>query len=258
MSHLTTHHWDEFSKSLAEEPLPRRESLRRIGAVLAGAVLSPLGLESAWAAGRDPCKAFCKCRNKSQQNACLAACRACNTDTSRLCGSCGSYACADLIHDVAHCGACFHNCWSDARANEQTACVSGACVYECVAGAVDCDGRCTFLDSDFDNCGRCGNVCAHPGRYEYGACVNGNCEYACVGGADYCYGTCTFLGSDPDNCGACGNVCGGTTPYTSCIQRTCHNCGSNTNFNWDNSNCGWCGNVCRPDAACVYGVCESY
>ena len=48
------HLFDEFSKSLAES-VPRRESLRRLGAVFAGAVLSPLGLGTAWAGRRDPC-----------------------------------------------------------------------------------------------------------------------------------------------------------------------------------------------------------
>ena len=66
--------WDEFSKSLAES-VPRRESLRRLGAVFAGAVLSPLGLQTAWARTQDPCKAFCKCRNSKQQSQCLAVCQ---------------------------------------------------------------------------------------------------------------------------------------------------------------------------------------
>jgi hypothetical protein len=51
------HLFDEFSKSLAES-VPRRESLRRLGAVFAGAVLSPLGLGTAWAGKADPCAAF--------------------------------------------------------------------------------------------------------------------------------------------------------------------------------------------------------
>ena len=37
------HPFDEFSKSLSE-PVPRRESLRRLGAVFAGALLSPFAL----------------------------------------------------------------------------------------------------------------------------------------------------------------------------------------------------------------------
>ena len=90
-----THQFDEFSKSLADESLPRRESLRRIGAALAGAALMPfsLALGAPKPKATDPCKTFCKCRNKSQQNACLAACKACSGKTNRLCGSCGSYVC---------------------------------------------------------------------------------------------------------------------------------------------------------------------
>jgi hypothetical protein len=45
---IMDHLFDEFSKSLAES-VPSRESLRRLGAVLAGAVLSPLGVGTAWA-----------------------------------------------------------------------------------------------------------------------------------------------------------------------------------------------------------------
>src|SRR4051794_6236611 len=100
-----THRWDEFSKALAE-PIPRRESLRQLGAVLAGAVLGPLAAGTAWAGvkrpppAKDPCKAFCKCRNTRQQNACLAACKTCNGDTRRLCGACGNSYCTDLANDV--------------------------------------------------------------------------------------------------------------------------------------------------------------
>jgi hypothetical protein len=109
--------FDEFSKSLAES-VPRRESLRRLGAVFAGAILSPLGVETAWAGKVDPCKAFCKCRNAKQQNQCFAACKACNGNTGRLGGSCGTYVCCcvaackgvcnDLRYDP-NCGACGNN-----------------------------------------------------------------------------------------------------------------------------------------------------
>ena len=75
--------FDEFSKSLAES-VPRRESLRRLGAAFAGTMLSTLGMGTAWAGGRDPCAAFCKCRNKAQQTKCLAACKACNGTTSHI------------------------------------------------------------------------------------------------------------------------------------------------------------------------------
>ncbi len=171
-----TSHWDEFSKSLVEESVSRRESLRRIGLIFAGAVLSPLGLGTALARGSDPCKSFCRCRSKSQQNACLAACNSCNKDTSRLCGTCGTYVCC-----------------REPGAWEYGACINGHCEYACAEGAAYCDGICTFLGDDPDNCGACGNVCGEPGPYEYGACINGGCEYACAEGAVYCNGFCTFL-----------------------------------------------------------------
>ena len=110
--------FDEFSKSLAET-VPRRESLRRLGAVFAGAVLSALGLRTAWAGRRDPCKAFCKCGTTKQQSQCLATCQACNGNTGRISGSCGKYVCcstaacggvcSDLSHDP-NCGSCGNNC----------------------------------------------------------------------------------------------------------------------------------------------------
>jgi hypothetical protein len=218
-----TLHWDEFSKSLADQSVPRRQSLRLLGAALAGALLSPLGVGTAWAAGRDPCKSFCRCSNRTQQNQCLAACRACNKDISRLCGSCGAYAC-------------------------------------CGTGATCCGGYCTDLASDFDHCGGCGAPCAYPGQYEDGACVDGQCYYWCAPGAIDCDGICTPVNSDPDNCGACGYACAEPTPY--CNQGACSRCpqgladcgGVCVNLNFDNANCGACGVVCAYDETCS-GAC---
>lgn len=220
-----TDHWDEFSKSLAEKSVPRRESLRRLGFVLAGAVLSPLGLETAWAAGQDPCKAFCRCRSKKDQSQCLAACRACGKDTSRLCGACGGYGCCP----------------------EELAC---------------CDTYCADLTSDVYNCGDCGYACGAPGAYETAVCVNGRCEYPCSYGALDCNGACTPVLWDPRNCGGCGNVCGESTPY--CNQGTCGVCpsgmalcgGQCISILWDNANCGACGVVCPSDQTCTGGYCQ--
>ena len=218
------HLFDEFSKSLAES-VPRRESLRRLGAVFAGAVLSPLGLQAAWAAGTDPCVTFCKCRNQTQQALCLKVCRACNHDTSRVCGSCGSYVC-------------------------------------CTAGQSCCSGHCTSLNNDVLNCGGCGRQCVAPPPNEVVACVAGLCHYDCTPGAVDCNGTCTFLDSDPDNCGACGNVCPDTAP--SCSQGICNNCPAGTalcgggcaGIWFDGNNCGACGHQCSPLEVCNFGNCE--
>lgn len=157
-----TNRWDDFSKLLAEESSTRRESLRLLGAALAGAVLSPLALGTARGAGKhraaDPCKTICRCSKKTQQDACLAACRSCTGATSRLCGACGSYYCADLANDVYNCGACGQVC-PPPGPYEYGACVNARCVYQCEYGAVRCNGTCTFLDSDPANCGACGHVC---------------------------------------------------------------------------------------------------
>lgn len=217
-----THQWDEFSKSLAES-VPRRESLRRLGLGLAGIVLSPLRPNTALAAGTDTCKSFCRCRNKSQQNACLAACRACNGDTRRLCGFCGSYYCADLANDVDNCGACGYVCPRPGP-YESRACVSGNCVYACIEGAVRCNGTCAFLGSDPNNCGTCGNVCPDTAPY----CNQGVCfDPGCSPGLTWCGSECVDLRTDPFNCGACGNQC---TALEFCAsgscQGTCVGCGS--------------------------------
>jgi Stigma-specific protein, Stig1 len=250
------HHWDEFSKSLVEKSVPRRETLRLLGAALAGVFLSPLGLKSVAAASPDACSAFCRCSNKRQQNRCLAACRACNGDTSRLCGSCATgFACTDLASDPSNCGACGNVCRPGPL--EDAACFDGTCVYLCAEGAVRCGGTCTLLEWDPDNCGACGNACPEAAPY----CTQGVCS-ACQPGLVLCGDSCVDLESNPDNCGACGNVCGGSAPY--CSQGECVECplpyiacnGVCVNPLSDSSNCGACGNVCPPDFYyCSNGAC---
>ena len=249
------HLFDEFSKSLSES-LPRRESLRRLGAVFAGAILSPLGMEAAWAKGADPCKAFCQCRNAKQQSQCLAACKTCSGNTSRLAGTCGSYTCCA----IAACKGVCSNLKSDPNC--------GACGNNCKAyGETCCGNYCADLKNDVFNCGRCGTVCPAPGPHEYVACVSGQCVYDCVQGAEDCGdGSCTNLESDPDNCGACGNVCPESTPYCNggeCSDFTCpagatYCSGVCTNISFDPGNCGGCGIVCSGATnACIGGICQS-
>ncbi len=166
---------DELSKSLAVS-LSRRDSLRRIGTVVAGAVFSPLGFGTVWAAGPDRCLAFCRCANKAQQNECLTACRACNGNTSRLCGSCGTYACCStstvccngtctsVNSDPHNCGACGIVCPASAPV-----CNQGTC-GNCGPGLTNCGGVCTNFTFDNANCGGCGIVCA-DGYSCQGSCV---------------------------------------------------------------------------------------
>ena len=208
-----SHRFDEFSKSLAETTVPRRESLRLLGAAVAGAFLGPFGMKSAFGGAADPCKTFCNGCPKSQRTRCLTACRACNNDPSRLCTDCWNYSCCDsgetccgticqnLGNDFDHCGACYNLC-RDPGPYENGACISGRCEYWCVAGAVVCNGECSLLDQDPKNCGACGNVCSSSTP----VCINGTCS-ACNPLQTNCGGYCAYLDSDPRNCGACGNVC---------------------------------------------------
>ena len=152
------HPFDEFSKSLSE-PVPRRVLLRRLGAVVTGALLGPLALGLGNASAnpdnrprrrrhlglrrpapkqnpkRDPCQDFCRCSTSKKQSQCLAACRACNNDPSRLCGTCGSYTCSNLSSDP-NCGACGNNCGAKGR--------------KCCGGR--CGGRCADLKNDKSLC----------------------------------------------------------------------------------------------------------
>jgi hypothetical protein len=205
------HHWDELSKSLAEKSVPRRESLRLLGAALAGAMLSPLGLGTAWAGKRDPCKAFCRCSKRKQQQACLAACRACSGTTSRLCGTCASgYACIDLATNAYNCGACGAVC--ESLPNAIAGCVGGECYYTCQPGYENCngdpeDGCETNLLSDPNNCGGCGHACPESMPF----CTNGVCTSMYCDGADLMW--------DANNCGACGWQC---QPLEFCSWGQCY------------------------------------
>src|SRR5262245_45601527 len=268
------HLFDEFSKSLAES-VPRRESLRRLGAVFAGAVLSPLAAGTAWAAGKqapaqDPCKAFCdRCSKGAPRNQCLTACRACNNTPSRLCGGCGTHACcgagttccsgrcADLDSDVNHCGACGNVCDEVVGPHLHSTCINGSCEYDCDEGAVLCNGVCTL---DSENCGACGNVCPESAPY----CLSGRCT--CAPWQTECGNACVDLDFDRANCGACGVQCAASE---TCVEGLCEECEAGTGMRVcgnscvilqsDPFNCGACGNVCGPDTPeCMNGVCGDY
>jgi hypothetical protein len=243
-----SNHWDEFSKSLVEKSVPRRQSLRLLGAALASALLGPLGSGTAWAGGRDPCKTFCRCSGKSRQNACLAACRACSGDTSRLCGSCTSgYVCTDLANDFYNCGACGAAC-AYPGPYEDGACVDGQCFYRCVEGAFDCGGTCTDLETDPDNCGACGNVCGSGMTCQNGTCQPNTCVPNCPPnwcGGDGCGGECGCpagyfcMGDGLNMC-----VCDGANCGDECVD-----------LQSNRDNCGECGNVCPEGQACSGGLC---
>ena len=128
----------------------------------------------------------------------------------------------------------------------------------CPPGQAACDGGCTDIVSDPNNCGFCGNVCAAPN-----VCGNGFCQMGCAPGQQSCFGQCVDVFSDPFNCGGCGIVC---SAGDSCQMGACMNpCGPGNQLcngvcvdsQNDPSNCGSCGNVCAPGLSCSNGLCHN-
>jgi hypothetical protein len=73
--------------------------------------------------------------------------------------------CVDLLTDVAHCGACRWHC---PLPNAVNGCRDGKCyIKSCTIGWADCNGLAedgceVDLDSDDNNCGKCGRICSLP------------------------------------------------------------------------------------------------
>jgi len=79
-----------------------------------------------------------------------------------------------LESDLNNCGSCGHACWDAANAAEQ--CSTGTCTLICDTGYADCnglydDGCEVYLQSDPNNCGSCGNVCAAGESCTAGTCT---------------------------------------------------------------------------------------
>lgn len=89
---------------------------------------------------------------------------------------------------------------NNATCDDNQICRSGVC--ECV-GTV-CNGTCTDLQFDDDNCGACGVSCASNGS----TCLDGSCTCPESAGFAMCDGLCITVQNDESNCGACGNECG--------------------------------------------------
>ncbi|MDF2694634.1 MAG: Tryptophan synthase alpha chain [Labilithrix sp.] len=199
-------------------------------------------------------------------------------------GTLPTYACTtNVSDDLQNCGGCGLDCPTpNPYFNLSTACVDGACKYECIPGAFDCNGLaddgCEVRPTtDPLNCGACGNKCADGVR-----CINGIC--GCPLGFTDCDGNCVDLSSDDDSCGKCGFSCkeqpipplpdGGVVPphmYFGCMQGKCQDlrCFQDSSSKWEDCNdskfpdgcevnlleintehCGKCENKCAPDKKC--------
>ena len=123
-------------------------------------------------------------------------------------------------------------------------------------GATRCEGICTDLDTDANNCGECGVRCS-----DSQVCRGGTCG-ACPEQDTQCKEQCADLKNDNDNCGACGNVCTGANG--TCVAGVCSACGDGATLcggnacvwlDQDHDNCGACGNACGADQCCVNSQC---
>lgn len=116
--------------------------------------------------------------------------------------------------------------------------ICDASTYQCAcpAGYIECsnengDYYCADLNSDIENCGKCGNTCVDKFINVKGlTCNNGRCGYRECINQDYAIGekTCNDnpnvgcminLLSDDNNCGSCGTIC---PLFTTCKTKCCH------------------------------------
>jgi hypothetical protein len=142
----------------------------------------------------------------------------------------------------------------------------------CASVEAECNGACANLQTDSENCGKCGTLCP-SGQ----ACVKGVCGSDCPPGDSVCSiadsgraGKCVNTKTDNTNCGLCGKVCkqgeicfggacSGTCGTAQQGQTGCFTDGGSpycANLKNDNQNCGACGKTCASDLVCVSGVCQ--
>jgi hypothetical protein len=74
-----------------------------------------------------------------------------------------------------------------------------ACIC-CAADEKACNDQCVKTETDSNNCGSCGKVCAAGKTCQAAQCL-------CPPGKTDCGGSCVDTNADPSYCGSCGNAC---------------------------------------------------
>jgi len=155
---------------------------------------------------------------------------------------------------VAAVAALLPGCSSDEGAESGGAAGSGPLDGTCLPGQQVCNGVCTDVSSDTNNCGACALVC-DPGT----SCVSGVCS--CPSGLSSCNGVCVDLMNDVTNCGACLTACTGgevcNLGACVCLPGLAPCGGTCVDILSDGNNCGGCGVVCTGGQVCSAGTCTS-
>ncbi len=159
----------------------------------------------------------------------------------------------------------------------------------CSYDEICCEGVCTAVNADTNNCGACGNVCDSNEQCSDGQCLCGVEQIECSSDEVCCESSdglvCTSTNTDRDNCGGCGNVCASGEANESCLGGQC-GCLQNTDgrdiielcasgeaccparvgadpneargcvdLN-TTEDCGACGNQCGEGEQCIDGQCS--
>ncbi|MGM0595670.1 MAG: hypothetical protein ACQES9_01395 [Myxococcota bacterium] len=142
--------------------------------------------------------------------------------------------------------------------------------FQCEGAEKFCNGKCTDLSTDPDNCGSCNNKCGFDEFCQLGECIK-DC-----GDLINCDNTCVDIDTDTEHCGSCNNSCPNPNNIlVECDEGECHyqcktnyaDCnqdldltdsdGCEVNLVNDDEHCGYCGLDCGNFAKCINQTCQA-
>jgi hypothetical protein len=166
----------------------------------------------------------CNAGEVCQAGVCTVSCQA---GLSPCTQAGGAITCKDLTQDRANCGSCGTTCGAGQvcqpdPASTATPPANYKCMPSCQSALTNCNGVCTNVSVDPNNCGYCagvtkpsttivGQVCPVPAN-SAAFCASGQCQTTCAAGFAVCDGNpangCLVnLTSDPLHCGDCKVRC---------------------------------------------------